>query len=43
MRETGDPPTLAPETGVKVLSEVNTETEMPEKRRLYREAGADEV
>jgi hypothetical protein len=43
MRETGDPPTLAPEICVEVLSEVNTDAEMQEKRQLYREAGADEV
>lgn len=43
MRETGDPPTLAPEICVEVLSEANTEAEMQEKRQLYLEAGADEV
>jgi Uma2 family endonuclease len=43
MRETGDPPTLAPEICVEVLSEGNTEAEMQEKRQLYFEAGADEV
>jgi Uma2 family endonuclease len=43
MRETGDPPTLAPEICVEVLSEGNTEAEMQENRQLYREAGAGEV
>jgi Uma2 family endonuclease len=43
MEETGDPPTLAPEICVEVLSEANTEDEMQEKRHLYRDAGADEV
>jgi Uma2 family endonuclease len=42
MRKTGDPPTLAPEICVEVLSEVNTDAEMQEKRQLYFEAGADE-
>ena len=43
MRETGDPPTLAPEICVEIMSTSNTEAEMQEKRALYREAGADEV
>ena len=43
MRETGDPPTLAPEICVEVMSESNTEAEMKEKRALYREIGAEEV
>ena len=43
MRETGDPPTLAPEICVEILSESNTVEEMAEKRALYREAGAEEV
>jgi len=43
MVKTGDPPTLAPEICVEVLSEANTEDEMHEKRRLYRDAGAEEV
>jgi Uma2 family endonuclease len=43
MEETGDPPTLAPEICVEVLSEANTEDEMQEKRYLYRDAGANEV
>jgi Uma2 family endonuclease len=43
MDETGDPPTLAPEICVEVLSESNDWEEMDEKRALYREAGADEV
>lgn len=43
MEETGDPPTLAPEICVEVLSESNTPEEMAEKRTLFREAGAKEV
>jgi Uma2 family endonuclease len=43
MKETGDPPTLAPEICVEVMSDANTMDEMREKRALYREAGADEV
>lgn len=43
MEETGDPPTLAPEICVEVLSESNTSEEMAGKRTLYREAGAREV
>ncbi|MFB6232484.1 MAG: Uma2 family endonuclease [Salinibacter sp.] len=43
MDETGDPPTLAPEICVEVMSESNDWAEMEEKRRLYREAGAAEV
>ncbi|MFB6272553.1 MAG: Uma2 family endonuclease [Salinibacter sp.] len=43
MRATGDPPTLASEICVEVMSESNTEEEMQAKRRLYREIGADEV
>jgi len=34
MRVTDDPPTPARETCAKVLSEVNTEAEMQEKRHL---------
>ncbi len=43
MQETGDPPTLAPEICVEVLSESNTAEEMEEKRALYRKIGAEEV
>jgi len=43
MQETGDPPTLAPEICVEVLSDSNTWAEMEEKRSLYLEAGAKEV
>lgn len=43
MKATGDPPTLAPEICVEVMSETNTEAEMQEKRRLYLNAGAEEV
>ena len=43
MQETGDPPTLAPEICVEVLSDSNTWAEMEEKCSLYLEAGAEEV
>lgn len=43
MRATGDPPTRAPEICVEVLRASNTEDELAEKRRLYRDAGAEEV
>jgi len=43
MEATGDPTTLAPEICIEVLSASNTVDEMKGKRRLYREAGADEV
>lgn len=43
MEKTGDPTTRAPELCVEVMSETNTPAEMTEKRRLYREAGAEEV
>ena len=43
MRETGDPPTLAPEICIEVMSDANDWDEMHEKRALYREAGAEEV
>jgi Uma2 family endonuclease len=43
MAATGDPTTLAPEICIEVLSASNTVDEMKAKRRLYREAGADEV
>ena len=41
--ETGDPPTLAPEICVEVMSEANDWDEMEAKIDLYREAGAEEV
>lgn len=41
--ETGDPPTQAPDVCIEVMSDSNDWAEMHEKRRLYREAGADEV
>jgi len=43
MKDTGDPTTLAPEICVEVMSESNDWDEMEDKRRLYREAGAEEV
>jgi Uma2 family endonuclease len=43
MNETGDPPTLAPEICVEVMSPRNSMAEMDEKRALYLEAGAEEV
>ena len=43
LEETGDPPTLAPELCVEVVSDSNDWDEMEEKRALYREAGAEEV
>lgn len=43
MRATGDPPTLAPEICVEVMSESNTDKEMQAKRELYREIGAEEI
>jgi Uma2 family endonuclease len=43
MEETGDPPTLAPEICIEVLSESNDWDEMEKKRTLYRDAGAEEV
>ena len=43
MKETGDPPTLAPEICVEMTSDANTMDEMYQKRALYREAGADEL
>lgn len=43
MEETGDPPTLAPEICVEILSDTNTDREVSEKRALYRERGAKEV
>lgn len=43
MDATGDPSTLAPEICVEVMSRSNTEDEMEEKRRLYRDIGAKEI
>lgn len=43
MKATGDPPTLAPEICVEIMNESNDWEEMDKKRRLYREAGAEEV
>ena len=49
MKETGDPTTLAPEICIEVVPESNDWSgsndweEMEEKRKLYREAGAEEV
>ncbi|MCS4119203.1 Uma2 family endonuclease [Salinibacter ruber] len=43
MDKAGDPPTLAPEICVEVMSENNDWDEMDRKRGLYREAGAEEV
>ncbi len=43
MDETGDPPTIAPEICIEVMSGSNDWDEMKEKRELYREAGAEEV
>lgn len=43
MEETGDPPTLAPELCIEVMSNSNNWEEMHEKRALYRDAGAEEI
>jgi len=43
MRKTGAPTMLAPEICVEVMSPAHSEAEMEAKRKLYREAGADEV
>jgi Uma2 family endonuclease len=43
MNRTGDPPTIAPEICVEVMSSTNTEDEMLAKAELYVEAGAEEV
>ncbi|MCS3637861.1 Uma2 family endonuclease [Salinibacter ruber] len=43
MEETGEPPTLAPEVCVEVMSASNDWDEMEEKIALYRDAGADKV
>jgi Uma2 family endonuclease len=41
--ETGDPPTRAPDVCIEVMSESNDWNETHDKRRLYLEAGAEEV
>jgi len=41
--ESGDPTTIAPEICIEVMSDTNDWEEMPEKRALYRKAGAEEV
>jgi len=43
MKETGDPTTLAPEICVEMMSRSNNWDEMHDKRRLYLEAGAEEM
>ena len=43
IRDSGDPPTVAPNICIEVMSDVNDWEEMHEKRALYREAGAEEV
>lgn len=43
MKKTGDPPTLAPEICVEVLSPNNRWENIEEKIDLYLEAGAEEV
>jgi Uma2 family endonuclease len=43
MDKAGDPPTLAPEICVEVMSENNDWDEMHSKRALYLEAGAEEM
>jgi len=43
MDEAGDPPTLAPEICVEVMSSSNDWNEMLEKARLYFSLGAEEV
>lgn len=43
MEKTGDPPTIAPEICVEVMSDSNDFYEMKEKRQLYLETGAEEV
>ena len=43
MNRTGDPPTIALEICVEVMSETNTDAEMLGKVALYVEAGAEEV
>ena len=43
MEDTGEPPTLAPELCIEVMSENNDWDEMHEKRTLYLEASAAEV
>lgn len=41
--ETGDPPTIAPDLCIEVMSESNDWDEVEEKQTLYLEAGAEEV
>jgi Uma2 family endonuclease len=43
MNETADPSTRAPELCIEIMCAANTEEEMKEKRRLYRNIGAEEV
>ena len=43
MEETGDPPTVAPEVCIEVMSDSNDWDEMMEKSTLYRGVGAEEV
>ena len=43
MEDAGDPPTVALEICIEVMSESNDWDEMEEKRGLHREAGAKEV
>jgi Uma2 family endonuclease len=43
IRDSGDPPTVAPNICIEVMSDANDWEEMHEKRALYREAGAEEV
>lgn len=43
MEETGDPPTIAPEICVEVMSEANDLQEMKKKRQLYLDSGSEEV
>jgi len=43
IRDSGDPPPVAPNICIEVMSDANDWDEMHEKRALYREAGAEEV
>ena len=43
MDKAGEPPTLAPEICIEVMSENNDWDEMHSKRALYLEASAEEV
>lgn len=43
MDQMGDPPTLAPEICIEIMSASNDWEEMHTKRALYRDAGAEEV